>query len=328
MTAFDVLDSFIEDCEISQSEEVHFEEANFFDGWSIPLSDDVFFSGDGLEWQNGIEWYIGDDDAGGVSTCGACESFDGYGEVEEFASDGVRIPGCFEFGAFGDGIFEADIECIGDHLGEFVNASERHIEGASDVTDGIFGFEGTVGTDLGDVAFAIFGFGVVDHHLSAVATEVDIDIRGFVAAGVEEAFEEEVIFEGADVSKSEKVGDDGSAGGSAGAAGDPVATGEFDEVPDDEEVAGVAFGFDDAEFVFEAFPVRVGEFVGVAFVHAFGAEVTEVLDIGFAVWWSEDGIEFAVPELNIDSIGDFLGACDGIFESLEALVHFVGWADV
>jgi hypothetical protein len=181
---------------------------------------------------------------------------------------------------------------------------------------------------LGNVSFAVFGFGVVDDHLAAVAAEVDIDIWWFVTTGVEEAFEEEVIFEGADITESQEVGDDGAAGGTASAAGDAIAAGEFDEVPDDEEVAGVAFGFDNAEFVFESFPVGIGEFVGVAFVHAIGAEIAEVLDIGFAVRGSEDGIEFAVTELDIDAIGDFLGAGDGIFEAREALVHFVGGADM
>lgn len=157
-----------------------------------------------------------------------------------------------------------------------------------------------------NVSFAIFGFGVVDDHLSAVATKVDIDIGWFVSAGVEEAFEEEVIFEGADISEPQEVCDDGAAGGSASAVGDAIAAGEFDEVPDDEEVAGVAFGINNAEFVFESFPVCIGEFVSVAFVHAISAEIAEILDIGFAVWRSEDGIEFAVTELDIDAVCDFL----------------------
>lgn len=89
VAAFNVLDSFIEDGEVSESEEVHFEESNFFDSWTIPLSDDVFFSGDGLEWQNGIEGNISDNDTGGVSTCASSESFDGHGEIKEFSCGGV-----------------------------------------------------------------------------------------------------------------------------------------------------------------------------------------------------------------------------------------------
>ncbi|MEY3458234.1 MAG: hypothetical protein RL215_1391 [Planctomycetota bacterium] len=328
VAAFNVLNSFIEDGEVSEPEEVHLEEADFFDGRSIPLRDDVFLAGDGLEWEYGIERNIGDHDAGGVGPGAAGESFDGHGEVEEFAGDGIAFPCGFEFCAFADGVLESDIESFGDHFREFVDSRERHIESASDIADGIFGFECAIGSDLGDVSFAVFFLGVVDDHLPAVAAEVDIDIGGFVSTGVEEAFEEEVVFEGADISESQQVGHNCAAGGAAGAAGDAISAGEFDEVPDDEEVAGVAFGFDDAEFVFETFPVGIGEFVVIAFVHAFAAQIPQVLDVCLPIGRSEDRIEFSVTELEIDAVSDFLGPGDGIFKSRKTLIHFPWRADM
>ena len=83
--------------------------------------------------------------------------------------------------------------------------------------------------------------------------EVDVDIGHGDALGIEEALEEQDVLEGIDVGDLHGIGDEGAGGGAAaGADGDAVVAGVLDEVPDDEEVAGVLHLLDDADFEVQA----------------------------------------------------------------------------
>ena len=67
-----------------------------------------------------------------------------------------------------------------------------------------------------------------------------------LAAGVEEALEEQVVLERVDVGDRQRVGDDAAGRRAApGADGDAVVLGELHEVPDDEEVGAEAHLADD-----------------------------------------------------------------------------------
>ena len=71
------------------------------------------------------------------------------------------------------------------------------------------------------------------------------------AVGVEEALEQQVVFQRIDVAELQHVADHGAASRAAGAARDAVLDGEAHEVPDDQEIAGEAHPADDAQFVLQ-----------------------------------------------------------------------------
>ena len=111
--------------------------------------------------------------------------------------------------------------------------------------------------DLTDRVAAVLLPHVLDHFAAPLEAEVDVDVGHRHALGIQEALEEQVELERADVGDAERVGDE-RAGRRAAARADRNAAvaRRLDEVGDDEEVAGVARLRDDAELVVEPLAAR------------------------------------------------------------------------
>ena len=155
-----------------------------------------------------------------------------------------------ELGGLGDGVVERDVELVGDHLREAVGLGVGQVVHARDVADDHLGAERAVGDDVGHAVVAVLPAHVVDDLAAAAHAEVDVEIGRRDALGVEEALEEELEAERVEVGDAEQVGDDAAGAGAApGADGDALLLGPVDEVPDDQEIVGVAGLVDDRELV-------------------------------------------------------------------------------
>ena len=202
-----------------------------------------------------------------------------------------------ELGGFFDGVFEGDVELVGDHLGELVGLGEFDVVHAGEVADDHLRAEGAEGDDVGDAVFAVFVADVVDHFVAAAHAEIDVEVGRGDALEVEHPLEEQAEAERVDVGDLEDVGDDTAcAGTTTGADGDALLAGPVDEVPDDEEVIDEAGAGDDGELVFELFAVALVGFGGgipvgaagivvgaVALLEAFFAELEEVESVGLVL---------------------------------------------
>ena len=343
MVAFDEGAGFVDDGEVFETEEVHFKEADGFGGVFFELDDGEFFFGFAGERDDIDERFFADDDAGGVHAGVAGKAFEEAGVFHDATGVGLGVGGGFEFGAFGEGLFEGHAGGFGDHFGEAVAVGEFDFENAAEVAHEGFGAEGAEGDDLGYAIFAVFFADVADDVLAAGGAEVDIEVGGGDAVGVEEAFEDEAVGEGVDGGDLEGVGEEGAgAGAAAGADGYAGIAGVLDEVGDDEEVVNVVGFFDDADFVVEAF-------VDFAFAVVFGlvevvdlvegfetffAEVDKVVEAaGEAVGEGELGeVEvfgfFGEEEFDVAALGDFDGVGDGLGLVGEEGFHFGGAFEV
>ena len=328
MRTFDVLHGFVEDREVSQAQKVHLQQADLFDSRSVPLRDDVFLAGDCLQRQHGIQRHVGNHHSGRVCSGTACQTFDRDGEVQQFAGDGVVRPGGFQVGTFLQCILQANVERVGHHSRQLVDSRQRHIQSSPDIANGVFGLQSTVGPDLRNVPLTVLLLGVVDDHLPPVTAEVDIDIGRLVSAGIEKAFEEQVVLQRADVTQSQQISHDCSARGTSGAARNAIAAGKLDKVPDDQEVTGVTLRFDHTQFIIQPLPVSLRQFLAITLVHAFTAQITEVLNVRATLGRSIHRVQLALTQLHVDSIGNLLRSGDGVFQSDESRVHFFGRADV
>ena len=306
MRMLHVLDGFVQNRQVAEPQKVHLQQADLFNGRSVPLRNDVFLAGDCLQGQYGIEWHIGNHDSGRMRTGTACQTLDRHGEIQQLASCGVIRPCCFQVRTFLQRILQANVERIRYHPSQLIDSRQWHIQRAADIADRVFGFECTVGADLRYVSLAVLLLGVVDHHLPSVTTEIDVDIRRLVSAGVKEAFEQQVILQRADIAQSQQIGNDRSARGSSGAAGNAISASKLDKVPDNQEVTGITLGFDDTQFVIQPFPVGFRQFVAVAFVHAFTAKIPQVLNVRATFRRAKYRVELAFTQLHVDPIGNLL----------------------
>src|SRR5215203_5394266 len=119
---------------------------------------------------------------------------------------------------------------------------------------------------------------VVDHALAALDSEVDVDVGHRLAAGIEEALEEEPVPDRVEVGDPEAVGGDRAGGrAAAGADADAVPLREADEVLDDEEVVGEAHLADRLQLEAQAV-LELGRDLVVPPLEPFLAELDEVLE--------------------------------------------------
>jgi len=82
--------------------------------------------------------------------------------------------------------------------------------------------------------------------------EVDIDIRRFQAVFVQEPFEQQVVFDRANVAHVERVTNDRANARTTSRRGDVALASLIDEIPTDQEVVGKAQLVDHAKFAIES----------------------------------------------------------------------------
>ena len=111
-----------------------------------------------------------------------------------------------------------------DQLRDLVDDAVRDLEHAAGVADGGAGGHRREGDDLRDAVAAVLLGHVVDHALAAGDGEVDVHVGHLLAAGIEEALEEQVVADRVEVGDLEAVGDEAAGGrAAAGADADAVA---------------------------------------------------------------------------------------------------------
>ncbi len=117
--------------------------------------------------------------------------------------------------------------------------------------------DGREGDDLRHAVGAVALGGVADHLAPVALVEVHVDVGHLLAAGIQEALEQQVVADRVEVDDPEAVGH-AAPGGRAppGPDPDPALPGVADQVPHDEEVGGEAHAGDDAELVVEALAHR------------------------------------------------------------------------
>ncbi len=170
---------------------------------------------------------------------------------EELRVRGVlRECGKFRFGF--ERFFERHFGIFGDELRDLVRILERYVEGPRHIFDDRLRLQRPEGDDLRHTVVAVLLADIVDDLAPALEVEVHVEVGHRDTLRVQEALENEFVFERVDVRDAHRVGDDGArARAAARAHRYAVLLRPVDKVPHDEEVAGKAHLRDDAELVFE-----------------------------------------------------------------------------
>ena len=140
---------------------------------------------------------------------------------------------------------------LGDELGHLVDLGQLHAQHAPDVAHAIARFQRAERDDLRSALLPVAPAHVVEHLLSAVLAEVDVDVGLLLARRIHEALEHQAVVHGVDVRHPERVRHQDPAGAAPHAHGNAAVPGEVHEVPHDQEVIDVAQLFDDTQFVLQ-----------------------------------------------------------------------------
>ena len=127
-----------------------------------------------------------------------CHAFDSLSQIEHLSDFGI-LGGFAKVFAPLDGFFERRFSVFGNHFADFRDPVQRDIDRAPHILDRTSCFECAEGSDLSDVVLPVFIFDVSNDLAASVLAKIDIDIRCFESALIEEPLEEQVVFDGANV---------------------------------------------------------------------------------------------------------------------------------
>ena len=146
-----------------------------------------------------------------------------------------------------------------DHLGQAVHLAKGQLQHASHVAHRRLGQQRAEGDDLAHLVGAIFALHIADHLLAAVHAEIDVEIRHADPLRVQEALEQQVIAQRVQVGDGQRIGDQRPGPRPAPRTDrDALFLGPMDEIGHDQEIAGKAHLFDDAQFEIQAGGVFLG----------------------------------------------------------------------
>ena len=237
-----------------QAEEVELHQPGLLDELHVVLGDRRVRARIAIHRHQFRQRPVANDDTGGVRRGMAVEAFELLRHVEQ------RLDDRLAFGLFGKARLVGDgigkLHRVGrilrDHLRQPVDLAVRHLHHPADVAQHGAGLQRSEGDDLGDVIGAIFLLDVADHLFAPVLAEVDVEVRHRDAVGIEEALEQQREAQRIDVGDGRRIGDQRSgARTTARPDWNALRLGPFDEVGNDEEVAGEFHLLDDAELEFE-----------------------------------------------------------------------------
>src|SRR5882757_8074933 len=129
-----------------------------------------------------------------------------------------------------------------------INAETKHLADLADRRTRAVADHG--GGETGPVT-AVFFVDVLDHLLTPLVLEIDIDVGRLVAGGADEALEQHVDACRIDRSDAEAVADDGVGGGAPPLAQDAAAPCKPHDIVDGQKIAGVVEPLDQLELVLD-----------------------------------------------------------------------------
>ena len=194
---------------------------------------------------------VADDDAGGVRRGVGIEALQLFGDLEQARDLRIALGGFLQFWLACDRLLQRDGlgRVLRDELGEPVHLAERHLQDPPDVTQHAAREKRAEGDDLRNAVGAVAALHIGDHLVAAALAEIDVEVRHRHAFGIEEALEQKRETHGVEVGDGERVGDQRArAGATARPHGNALLLRVFDEVRDDQEVAGEFHLLDDVEF--------------------------------------------------------------------------------
>ena len=314
------LHGIIQHRQVTQTQEVHFQQAKLFQrGHDILADHRLIVLGQGHIF---VHRPLGDDHTGGMGGSMAGHALQRLGGIHQLLHLLVRLVHFPQRLAQAQGILQGDVEGVGDLLGDLVGIGIGDIHDTGHIADDAAGRHGTEGDDLGHMVIAVLAADIIHHLAASGVTEVHIDIGHADTFRVQETLEIEAVLHGVDVGDAQTVTDHGAGGAaSAGADGDIHAAGIAHEVGNDEEIVRKAHFLDHF--------LLIGQLSAVLVIVAVALPITVVAQffhVGIAVVSGRQfelrQVVFAEGKVHIAHIRNFCGVFDGTLISGEQGRHF------
>ena len=146
----------------------------------------------------------------------------------------------------------------GHQLGQPVDLAIGHLQHAADILQHSAGLHLAEGDDLRDLFTAIAGLHIIDHLAAPGFAEINIEVGHRHAVRVEEAFEQQAVFQRIKIGDGQRPGHH-RAGTRTTPRTDwnPLQFGPHDEIGHDQEIAGKTHAVDDIDFECQPLAIRL-----------------------------------------------------------------------
>ena len=235
-----------------QPEEIHLQQAQPLEALHVILRGDFVAIGL-VNGQQFGERLRRDHYPGRVRRSVPRQALQALGHFEQILEALVAVDGRAKLARLLQRFFERNIDLVGNKLGELIDVTIRQVERPAHIFESGLGGHGSEGNDLRDVLAAVFLRDVIDHFAAPPHAEIDVDVGHGNAFRIQEAFEKQIVLQRVDVGNFQRETDEAPRRrSSARPHRNALRARIAHEVPDDQEIAGVAHLHDHLDFVREA----------------------------------------------------------------------------
>ena len=337
-----VLHRIRDDGEVTQTQEVHLDQAQALTGGVIELGDDLAVSLAAHHGNHIHQVLAGHNHARGVHAPLTLQALQALRSLEHLAvnlidrvlNEGAQI--CrlgvtlilFVVHVRQGNVLTHDVRRH--RLGEALADRVRLVHHAGGVLERLLRLNGAEGDNLRDLVLAVLIGHVVDDLAAATIVEVHIEVGHGDTVGVEESLENQVVVERVQLGNAHRVRyHRACTGATARTHADAVALCPVDEVGDHEEVAGEAHGGNNPHLVLRLLAHNIRDTLREAIVQALFNFLHEPGFLVFALGHGEvrHVVRLGV-ELHVAAFSDFEGVLAGTGNVTKNGVHFLGRAQV
>ena len=256
----DVAHGPIDDRERAQSQEVEFDETRGLDVVLVELRHRRGAAFLTVERREIGQHRRGDHDAAGMRAGVTRQALEAARQIDQVAHLSIAVVEPRKLLLLLERFVERDAYFERDQLCDPVDIAVVVAEHPTDVANDGFGRQGAVGDDLRDTLATVFRGHVLDDAIAAFHAKIHVEVGHGDAFRIQEAFEQQVVFDRIQIGDAEHIGDQGARTGTAtGTDRYAVLARPANEIGDDQEVPGEAHAADHAEFEIETVLVFGGD---------------------------------------------------------------------
>ena len=305
----------LDDCQCTQPQEIHLQKPQFLQRSHRKLGNQRSVTGSG-QGDIFVHRLLADHDACRMHGGMARQSLQTAGHVDQVMDLIVRLVQLLQLMVHGQRLVDGDIQLRGDHLCDGIHLSIRHIQHTPHITDHTARRQRTESNDLNHPVFSIFSGNVVDDFLAAFKTEIHVDIRHRHTFRIQETLKQELIAHRVQLCDPKRIGNQAARRRSTpGTNHNLMVSGEFDEIPHDQEVIHISHGPDGVQLIVEPFLQLLRHRI-IETLQSLTAELVQIFPCGIAFRHIEPG-KFRHAEFNVDlaAVRDLLS----IFQRLQRI---------
>ena len=307
----------------AQAQKVHLQQAKLFHLIFIVLGDDATLT---ALLQRYVIFHIMrcDNNTGGMRACVTRQALYALCKINQLFDLRARVVRITEVLAAVQRLFQRNAQLTRNQLGDFVYLAVAHAQCLAHVAHRRARLQCAEGNNLRHTLLSVTAHYIIQHLIALHIAEVGINIRHADTFRIQKAFEQQMVTQRFDIRYTQQIGHD-TACGTATTRPDRniMAAAVVDEVPDNEEVAGIAHRVDNIQFKVQTLAHLLIHNI-ITLRQSLLAQVTQIAHSVKALGHRElRQQQMAELHLHVAAVGNFVGIAQSLRAIAEQRLHLV-----